>query len=192
MTISGAPDQVVDVTGLATAVLAGLTLVSVIVAVLVGRDAARSAHAARQAQAFLQLYPWYRSKRAHLARHIVRGGDFANLSDSEHQIVQELYGYYELVAIYIDAGIVDEDIARKIFSAAFRQATARIDDWLAHHKPGNADLYAIHLRTMVRRWPISTTDAMPSGVLTRPYKIARGEGVLKHLQRIAGHRAKPT
>jgi hypothetical protein len=158
-----------DLTGLATIALAAVTLLSVGVAVAIGRDAARAANASRQAQTFLQIYPWFRSERAHRGRSLLREGDFADLTPEDHQIVQEVYGYYDLLGIFVDDGILNERTTRKMFSGTLQVAVDRLDDWLECHQAGNADLYAMHLKTMVSRWPDTNADAMPDGALLRSY-----------------------
>ncbi len=171
---AGTPTAV-DITGIATVALALATLMSVIVAIVLGRRAAQDATASRDAQAFLQIYQGYfRSPRGARARQLIANGFTEPPLLSDRDLVAEAYGYYELLAIYIDEGLIDERLTRKIFKGALTTAAERRDEWLKWWKPGGPrELYGVHLCEMVRRWPESIDDAGPRHVLLKPYVSTR-------------------
>jgi hypothetical protein len=175
--------SVIDPTAIATVALAGVTFLSVVVAIVYGRHASNEAKASRQAQTFLQIYqPYYRSERAHRARRLIKEGLKHKLSPEDHEAVQEAYGYYDLLGIFVDAGLIDETLTRKMFSGSLEVAVANLGNWLTMHTPGNGPLYAAHLKQLVADWnaePVSA--AYPSRVLVR-----RSRGIRRFLKQLRG------
>jgi hypothetical protein len=123
-------------------------------------------------EAFLQIYPHYRSERGDRARGLLSAGRFHGLTEEERQSIRELFGWYELMAIMVDSDLIDEAIVRKVFGNALSVAVGRKAAWLEVHSPGNGPLlYIIHLETMIKRWPKSDSDQRPTGLLKLSYPL---------------------